>query len=369
VAKRVSIYVVIVVGLVWVLATFVLGLWGKTAAADRLTSDLKPTFSSSGIKQSTNDAATVDAFTNELNKKTIPFLADQLDMSKPALSAYLSKNFPAVGKVLGDKANDGSTFADSDQYLTHASGYLNQVTAAIAENKKNYDDTSAIPASWLPTKVVAWLFFLLGVVALGLGALAVRKPTAAQRAGSLTAVVGVVVVGVTFVLGLPGKTSALDNLTDNFRPVFEGHGSLSINEGAGYLKAVRAADVELETKVLPALPALLKTTPDTVAKLLTKNSPTVAAALLSKDASNAKVSVLGGILDRFDAIAATVTSDVDDFQSTDALPGAGLPATSISWLLVGPAVLLLLAGYGLLGAPGLAARLESAGGRLRSADA
>lgn len=368
-AKRVSLYVVFVVGVVWVLATFVLGLWGKTAAADRLTGDLKPAFSTSGIKQSGADAATVDAFAAELNQKTIPFLADQLGMSQPELEAYLSKNFPAVGKLLGDKANDGSTFADQKSYLVHASNYLDQVTSAIRSNKSNFNDSSDIPSSWLPTKAVAWLFLALGIVTLALGAIALRDPNIGKRAASLTAVVGVVVIAVTFVLGLPGKTKSLDDLTNNFRPVFEGHGALSIGEGAGYLKAVRAADVELETKIVPALPGLLKASPDTVAKALRSNSPVVAAALLEKDPANSKVSILGGILNRFDGLAATVSANGDDFSSTDDLPGLGLPASSVPWLLAGPALLLLLAGYVLLGAPGLAGRLGVASGDLQSANA
>src|SRR4051794_17109808 len=106
VVKRVSLVVVFVVGVVWVLATFALGLWGKTAAADRLTSDLKPAFSSAGVKQSSSDAATVAAFTDELDGKTLPFLADRLGMTKAQLTTYLATSYPAVGKVLGSKGND-----------------------------------------------------------------------------------------------------------------------------------------------------------------------------------------------------------------------------------------------------------------------
>jgi hypothetical protein len=194
---------------------------------------------------------------------------------------------------------------------------------------------------------VAWLFLLLGLATLVLGGLLRAKPELGQRLAAGVAGLGLVVIAVTFGLHVPGKTQALDNVTDSFRPVFTSDGPSSIAEGQAYLDAVRAADVELETKVIPALPALLRLSPEAVVSALSKNSPIVAGAMLEKDAANPKVSVLGGILDRFDGLAATVNANVDDFRSTDRIPGLGLPASSVAVLLVGPAILLLLAAAGI----------------------
>lgn len=348
--KRVSLGTIVAIGAVWVLATFALGLWGKTAAADRLTSDLKPAFSSTGVHQASQDAATVDAFAKELQTTTIPFLAQQLDTRPQDVVTLLASKYPAVGKVLGNTDNDGARYADGRSYLDHASGYLDQVTATVKANQGNFDKASDIPAPFLPTKAVAALFLLLGLVALALGAAAIKRPAALTRVAAGTAALGLVVVVVTFALGVPGKTQALDDLTASFRPVFTSSGGLSIAEGQKYLDAVKAADIELETKVIPALPALLKTTPDGVASTLTSKSPVVATALLSKDADTKDLSVLRGIVARFDALAGTVSDNVADFKSTDRLPGLGWPARSIEWLLILPAIALFVSALG-LGAP------------------
>ncbi|MGY2876067.1 hypothetical protein ACVW00_003257 [Marmoricola sp. URHA0025 HA25] len=357
--RRVSLATIVAIGAVWVLATFVLGLWGKTAAADRLTGDLQPAFSNAGVHQASRDAATVDAFTAELQKTTIPFLAEQLHAKPQDVTSLLASRYPAVGKVLGTKDNDGATYADGRTYLQHASGYLDDVTAAVKANQDNFRKASDIPASFLPTKAVAWLFLVLGLAALALGGAAIARPALVPRIAAGTAALGIVVIAVTFALGVPAKTGALDDLTADFRPVFTTQGPSSIVEGQRYLAAVRAADAELETKVVPALPTLLKTTPDAVATALQAKSPVVAAALLKKDAGHADVSVLGGIVDRFDALAGTVDANIADFRSTDRIPGLGWPARSVEGLLVIPALVLLVCAGG-LAAQGVVLRRSTA---------
>lgn len=344
--KRVSVGVVLAIGAVWVLATFSLGLWGKTAAADRLTKDLKPAFSSAGLRQESADAAAVNAVVSELSTTTIPFLAAQLHTTPQAVVKLLAGN-PAIAKALGTTDNAGKPFADEKSYLVHASGYLTTVVSALQAEQHDFTKASDIPTSALATTTLAWLFLVLGVVALALGVLVLTKPALIKPLVAGIAALGVVVVAVTYLLDVPGKTQALDNVTNEFRPVFTSSGPLSIAEGGQYLAAVRAADVELETKVIPALPNLLKLSPAAVADALRSNSPAVAGALLDKDKADPKVSVLAGIVGRFDALAATVQHDIGDFRSTDRIPGLGWPATSVQVLLVVPALVLMLGAAGL----------------------
>lgn len=353
--KRLSTGVVLSIGAVWVLATFVLGLWGKTAAADRLTGNLKPAFSTAGIQQESADAAAVHNVVSELSTKTIPFLAAQLHTTPQAVTKLLASQYPAIGKALSKTDNEGKPFSDGKPYLAHASGYLTTVVSTIQANQKDFGNASDIPTSYLPTKTLAWLFLLLGLITLSVGGLVIAKPGLAKQLIAAVAALGVVVVAVTYLLDVPGKTQSLDNVTNEFRPVFASSGPLSIVEGQKYLATVRAADVALETKVIPALPTLLHLSLDDVVGALRSNSPAVAGALLDKDRRNPKVSVLGGIVERFDSLAATVSSDIGDFRSTDRIPGLGWPATTVQALLVIPAIALILAAAG-LSASGRASR-------------
>lgn len=344
-SRRIGGGAVIAVGIIWIVATFALNLFGKTAAADRLTGDLRPAFSDSAIQQQQKDAATVAAFTDQIETKTVPLVASVLKTDNASVLKVLN-GFPAVKRVLSTTDNNGHPFADGKPYLNHASEYVTTVANALAANQENYRGADAIPASWLPERATAALFLVLGIVSVLIG----WRIWSTPEGGTWPAVVPVAIVGLVCVfaplfLGLPGKTAKLDSLTNNFAPVFTTSGPLSIAEGQEYLKNVRAADVALETQVLPALPGLLHLPPAALASALKSNSPTVYAGLLTKDRANHKVSVVGGILDRWDGLAATVNSGIGDFNSTNAIPGLGLAAKVVPWLLIGPGLILLVAAW------------------------
>ena len=334
----------IVIGVIWIVAAFALNLFGKTAAADNLTADLKPAFTDASIQQYERDAATVVAFDREIQDVTVPFLSEQLGMTPKEVAGILTSNYPAVGRVLSPTDNSGAPYADGRPYLDHAADYMTGVATALEANQANFNAASNIPASFLPTKVVAVLFLLLGILGVLIGWRVWSTP--GPRSGiALVAGLGIIVIVAPLVLGLLGKTAKLDTLMGNWEGVFTYSGPASITEGQAYLTAVRAADVELETKVVRDLPDLLGAKPDAVVEALKANSPVVATGLLEKDSANPEVSVVGGILDRWDALAGVVHDNISDFQKTDDIPGLGLAAKLVPWLLIGPGLLLLLSAY------------------------
>lgn len=345
--KRASVSVVIAIGVVWVLATFLFGLWGKASAADTLTHDLDPAFTDQGIAQSTKDAASVRAFTEELQTKTIPLVAKTLGVSNQDVVDVLSSNYPAIGRVLSTKDNQGKPFADGKPYLVHASDYLDTVTGALKADQDEFHQADAIPASFLPVRAVPVLFLLLGIVAIVAGVLVLSNGALSPLFGRVIGVVGLVVIVVAVGLGLPSKTSALDSLTADFAPVFTEPGPLNISEGQQYLKKVRAADVEIETKLVPDLPGLLGISLEDTVSALQSGSPVVAKALLSNDADNKKVTVLRGIIDRFQALADVVSANRHNFDATASIPASWLPARIVPWLLIVPGLLLVLCGIGM----------------------
>lgn len=344
--RRTGAGIVVAIGIIWIAATLVLNLFGKTASADRLTNDLRPAFGTSALAQYRADAATVTQFSSQIQTRTIPLVAAVLHTTPAAVAGVLAKDFPSVGRVLTTTDNDGSTFADHRPYLDHAADYMTSIAGALTANRDNFTATDHIPTSWLPIKTVAWLFLLLGVVGAVVGWLLWATTTLSERVGAgIVAAIGLVVIVAPFVLGLPGKTSHLHKLTTNFAPVFQTTGPLSIGEGHGYLAAVRAADVALETKVIPALPKLVGMPLPQVAAALRQQSPVVAAGLLDRDPNNPKTSVVGGILNRWDSLAETVSNDIGQFKDTKAIPGIGLPPQVVPWLLAGPGLLLLVAAW------------------------
>jgi hypothetical protein len=347
VIKRASLTVVLLIGVIWVAATFIFNLWGKTKSVDKLTDSLRPAFSNSGIAQEQKDVTAVQGVVTELETVTIPFLATTLKTTPAALTALLAAKYPAVGTALGTTGPDGKKYTDGKLYVDHAVAYLNTVVTTIKSQQKSFNNADTLVSKDISTVGIAWLFLILGIVVLIVGALIATRPGLTRPLAVLTAVLGVVVILVTYVLKVPTKTQSVDDLTNAFRPVFATSGPLSIDTGAKYLAGVRAADNQIETQVIPALPGLLGLPQATVVAALQANSPKVAAAFLGKDPANPKVSVFAGTVDRFDAIAMKVIVDREDFKNTDSIPGLGWPTTSVQLLLVGPAILLILAGLGL----------------------
>jgi hypothetical protein len=346
VIRKISLTVVLVVGVVWVVATVLLNLWTKAPAADHLTNALKPAFTNAGVAQEQADAKTVNAFVADLNTTTVPLLAKLTHQSNGQVVALVSKTFPTVGKLLSTNDNSGQPFADGQTYLAHAAGYITTVSTTFAAQQHNFDNARQIPTKGLPTQALTWLFVILGLVVLSIGGLFIWRPSIARPLGAALIAIGLVVVAVTLVIDVPGKTQSVDSITGAFRPVFATTGALSIDQGQDYLNAVSAADKTLETQLVPTLSSLLKLPSATVVSTLTKTSPVVSAALFSKDPANPNLSVLGGIVSRWDGIAAIVVAQRSNFANVDDIPGWGMSTTMVQFLLVGPALLLVLAGLG-----------------------
>ena len=347
VIKKASLAVVLLIGVIWVAGTFIFNLWGKTKSVDKLTDGLRPAFRNSGIAQEEKDVAAVQGVVTELETVTIPFLATQLKTTPAAVTALLAARFPALGTALSTTGPDGKPYADKKLFVDHAATYLETVVTTVKKERKDFNNADTLVSKDISTVGLAWLFLLLGIVVLIVGALIITKPGAGRPLAILTALLGVVVIVVTYVLKVPEKTQSVDDLTNAFRPVFAKSGPLSIDTGAKYLAGVKAADKQIETEVIPALPKQLGLPPAVVNAALLANSPKVANAFLGKDPLNAKISVFAGIVDRLDAIAAKVIAGRKDFRNTNSIPGLGWPTTTVQLLLVGPAILLILAGAAL----------------------
>jgi hypothetical protein len=344
--RKISLSVVLVVGAVWFLATFVLSLWTKTHDADQLTSALKPAFSDATIAQTQADSVAVNAVVKDLNTTTVPLLADLTKQKPNQVVKIVSEAFPSVGRLLTTTDNQGRPYADGRTYLDHAAGYIGTVSTALDANQHDFTLASNIPTKSLPTTGLATLFAILGLVVLGFGGLFLWKPDLARGLGVGLVALGLVVVAVTFVLNVPGKTQSLDNVTNAFRPVVATSGPLSIDEGQQYLDAVAAADTELESKLVPTLAGLLDVPQGTVRSVLTEKDPVLAGALFGKAEGNPAVSPLRDILDRWNGLAAAVKSQRANFAGTDDIPGWGMPSTMVQFLLVGPALIIVLAAIG-----------------------
>ena len=199
----------------------------------------------------------------------------------------------------------------------------------MAAQQANFAQADAIPTQDLPNTTVHWLFVALGVSAITLGTAGLA--TRGRVLPSVTAGLGVAVVATTLLLSVPTKTTAVDDLTAAFRPVFTEQGA---EQARGYLGTLEAMQQQLTTEALPGVAAMLGVTPEELGATLAADVPTVAAGLEQ----------LPAVLARTDALVTTVEANIDNFELADSIPSGGLPTTAVTWQLLLPSGVLLVLG-------------------------
>jgi hypothetical protein len=325
--KRIALGLVLAVGSFWLISTFALGYPGKTQAIDNLTNSFRPAFTDTGLRQTSQDIATVNSFAGEFQNKAVPALATQLNVTPEQLVGTLGQQFPDVGNGL--------------QQLPTILPYFNQLVDGLEAQQGNFQQADAIPTNSVPATSVHWLFVILGGVAIALAAVGLSRPRLADRMQGLAGVTGVAVIAVTFVLSVPTKAQGVDDLTNAFRPLFTSQGA---EQTRAHLETVKSMNSQLGAEAVPGLAALLKITPEQLGASMQQNFPDVAAGLAQ----------MPQILQRFEGLVSKIEANVANFQKADTVPSQGTPTTLLQAQLAAPAGLLILAAALGLGLPLLA---------------
>jgi hypothetical protein len=309
---------VLAAGAFWLASTFAYDYPTNTQAVDNLTNSFRPVFTGTGIRQSQSDITTVNQFAAQFQTEAVPALAKQLNMTPDQLVAALNKQYPDVGKGLAQ--------------LPTSLPYFNHLVAGLAAQQTNFHQADAIPTKNLPATTVHWLFVILGVLGIGIAVCGlVFRRRFAGVALVVGAVVGAAVVAVSLILSVPSKATAVDHMTDAFRPVFTTQGA---QQTRAYLSTVQAMNKQLTAEAVPGLAGMLKVTPQQLAASLKQNSPAVATGLVE----------MPQILTRFDGLVTAIELNIKNFQLADAVPTAGTHTTMLEAQLAIPAGVLVLAG-------------------------
>ena len=313
--RKLCSFLVIVVGAFWLVGTFALDYPAKTQAVDNLTGALRPAFTDGGLAQGEADVATATTFASDFQTKAVPALAEQLGVTPDEFVTTIATRYPAVGTGLTQ--------------LPDILQYFDGVQQTMSAEQSSFAQSDAIPTKDLPNTTVHWLFVALGLAAIAIGVTGLA--TDGRPALGVAAVLGVVAIATTLVLSVPAKTTAVDQLTVAFRPIFTEQGAA---QARGHVDTLEAMQQQLTTEALPGVATMLGVTPEELGATLATDVPTVAAGLQQ----------LPAILARIDALVTTVESNIHTFQLADSIPTAGLPTTAVTWQLALPAGVLVAAG-------------------------
>jgi hypothetical protein len=333
-SAKIGLAALVVVGAIMAIGARVIDLPAKAQGVDNLTNSFRPAFRSAEIRTTREQMDTVKAMAAELREKTLPALAQALNMTPAELQGFLGSNFPAVAKGIGE--------------LDRSLPYFDNLVSGLEAHDRDFHLADAIPTKNLPATVVPWLFILPGSVAAILAfAALVRFRRLTGPALIAGAVFGVVLIVAPLLLSVPKKAQAVDNLTNAFRPAFTDAGARTAR---GYMDGFTAMATELQQKTLPALAQALNMTPAQLQGFLGSNFPAVAKG----------IGELPRALPRFEGLVRGIEQNVGNFRRADAVPTANTPTTLLHWLFELSGLGLLLSGGGALAAGALAARRQQA---------
>ncbi len=149
-------------------------------------------------------------------------------------------------------------------------------------------------------------------------------------------VVGVVLVAIPIATNLFSKASAVDDLTDDLRPVFTDE---QLTQADADMTAIEAMAAQLGGEAIPALAEQFGATPEAFAEGLATDHPAVGAGMQQ----------LPVILPYFRQIVDGLRAEQGDFHLADAIPTKDLPAIVVPFLFLVPGlVLVAVAGLALV---------------------
>jgi hypothetical protein len=315
--------VALTVGLALIVLTFVLSLPGRTAGAERTTDRFRQLMTPAGLVGLRRDFEVVHHAGLQFRDRALPDFARALRLDQRQMARLMRTQFPAVDA--GVRSLPG-VFAFVDPNIRN-----------LEARGGKFSNLDAIPTSWLPLNAAAWIFFGLGVLLAGAGALGLARP--GRRTTALCGLVGAGMVAIPLAISLPSKAADARDVGNISRGGLSQAGATrasSIND------ALQAMVSEIHTKMVPALAAKLGTSPASLERKIGRDYPAVGKFLGQFD---------GYLLPTARGLAARQQASVKDFAEADKTPIRTIP-----WLLIGPGALLALIAAGSL----LAARRGSA---------
>ena len=265
------------VGAGLVAMTLVANLFAVGPAFENLITDFRPALTQQSIDTARADIAGLSAVQQEFSTKLAPALSQQLKMTPAQFDGFVSTNFPAVAKGMAALPTVTPTF--------------DGLIGTLDKQRPLFASADAIPTESLPATTVPWALLGAGILVFLIGLAVLRSPKAG---GAVALVVGLLLVVLPLVLSLPGKAADADQLNANLEPVYT---QTLVDNASGALGTIGAMGTEMQTKMLPALAAQLKMSPEQLQTFLGSNFPATAQALQTMPASMGRFNGLVKVFD------------------------------------------------------------------------
>ncbi len=300
---------VMVVGVGLVATTFADDLFDVGPAFEEMIDDFRPLLEDEALAQASADLAGLEQVRAEFETGAIPSLSEGLGMAPGEFAAYLGDAFPAVATGVDSLPEIGDQFTG--------------LVGLLAEQQPLFRSADEIPTADLPATAVPWGILLAGLAALAIGGVMLQ----ARRLGAWLAVAfGVVLVGASLLLSLPGKSADADDLNDNLEPVYT---VATVQDAQEALSTVSMMGTQLETELLPALATQLEISPEQLGEQIAADFPAMAGVLDS----------MPDTLGRFGTFVETFNDNLDNYATL-----RPVEFTPIIWTVIVAGLVVLVAG-------------------------
>ncbi len=205
----------------------------------------------------------------------------------------------------------------------------------MAAQQSNFQQADQIPTGFLPPTSMTLLFLIPGGLLIVFGVIGLARQRVARAMIAVTTAVGLVVVGGLLAVSMYSKTSAADQMTTAFAPVFA---TQSVQQMRADTNTVEAMATEFTQKTLPAIATALHMTPAQMGTLVAQQFPAVATG----------VAQLPQIVQRMATDTALIENNVNNYNQSASIPWSPGSMLTMFWLMMVPGLLVVFAGAGAL---------------------
>lgn len=149
--------------------------------------------------------------------------------------------------------------------------------------------------------------------------------------GIVLVAVGIAFVVATFTSRLFTVAPAFERMTKDFRPQMTTANIQALRADLSQLAAVQA---DLQSKVVPAVAAAIKVSPEQFITTMQTQFPAVTAGMTA----------VPQITSQFNSVLNTLANEQARFAKADAIPTSNLPATTVPWFLLVAGIVTILVG-------------------------
>jgi len=307
--------VVVVVGAVFLVTTFVNNLFEVGPAFEEMIDDFRPLLAEESIQTANEDIAMLAASGEEFTTRIGPEMAAALGMTPEEFGAMVQTNFPDVATGMAALPQITETFA----------GLID----TLDSQRALFQSADEIPTQDLPATTVPWSILLAGILVIVVGLVMFFVP---GRVGSILAVVlGGLLIIVPLILNLPQKAADADELNANLEPIYTAELVAGAEQALG---TVAAMGTQMQNEMLPALAQQMGMSQDELNQFLGANYPATAGALQT----------LPEALGRFTVFVETFANNLDNYETLK-----DVKFVPIIWtIILGGVVVVLAGGFGLI---------------------